>query len=53
MFNILEKRVAAAFASSIESLYGVTAPVQTEQPKQSSFGEIARELSEVFVERQD
>src|SRR5580658_8713491 len=41
MFNILEKRIAAAFASKIEALYGVTAPVQTEQPRQSSFGEIA------------
>ncbi|MGD1091889.1 MAG: arginine--tRNA ligase [Bryobacteraceae bacterium] len=41
MFNILEKRIAAAFASRIEALYGVTAPVQTEQPRQSSFGEIA------------
>jgi arginyl-tRNA synthetase len=41
MFNVLEKRIAAEFAARIESLYGVTAPVQTEQPKQSSFGEIA------------
>jgi arginyl-tRNA synthetase len=41
MFNVLEKRIAAEFASRIESLYGVTTPVQTEQPKQSAFGEIA------------
>jgi arginyl-tRNA synthetase len=41
MFNVLEKRIAAVFGSRIEALYGVTAPVQTEQPKQSSFGEIA------------
>src|SRR5580704_9601250 len=41
MFNVLEKRIAADFAARIESLYSVTAPVQTEQPKQSSFGEIA------------
>ena len=41
MFHLLEKRIAGAFASRIESLYGVETPVQTEQPKQSSFGEIA------------
>ncbi len=41
MFHLLEKRIAEAFAARIESLYGVTAPTQTEQPKQSSFGEIA------------
>jgi arginyl-tRNA synthetase len=41
MFHLLEKRIAEAFAARIESLYGVTAPAQTEQPKQSSFGEIA------------
>jgi arginyl-tRNA synthetase len=41
MFHILEKRVADAFAQRIEALYGVAMPAQTEQPKQSSFGEIA------------
>jgi len=41
MFHLLEKRVAEAFASRIEQLYGVAGPAQTEQPKQSSFGEIA------------
>src|SRR5712671_3273185 len=41
MFHLLEKRIAEAFASRIESLYGVAAPAQTEQPKLSSFGEIA------------
>ena len=41
MFHLLEKRIAEAFASRIESLYGVTGPVQTEQPKQPAFGEIA------------
>ena len=41
MFHLLEKRIAEAFASRIESLYGVAGPAQTEQPKQSSFGEIA------------
>src|SRR5260221_1079047 len=41
MFHLLEKRIAEAFASRIDEAYGITAPVQTEQPKQSSFGEIA------------
>src|SRR6516225_1549276 len=41
MFHVLEKRVANAIASRIESLYGNAGAVQTEQPKQSSFGEIA------------
>jgi len=41
MFHLLEKRIAEAFASRIESLYGVAGPAQTEQPKQPSFGEIA------------
>jgi arginyl-tRNA synthetase len=41
MFHILETRIAEAIAARIESLYGLKTPVQTEQPKQSSFGEIA------------
>ena len=41
MFHLLEKRIADAFASRVQSLYGISVPVQTEQPKQSSFGEIA------------
>jgi len=41
MFHVLEKRIAGAIASRIKSQYGVETPVQTEQPKQSSFGEIA------------
>src|SRR5580698_8087146 len=41
MFSLLEKRIAEAFAARIASVYGLTVPVQTEQPKQSSFGEIA------------
>src|SRR5450432_2679407 len=41
MFHLLEKRIAEAFGSRIAALYQVTTPVQTEQPKQSSFGEIA------------
>ncbi len=41
MFHLLEKRIAEAFGSRMEALYGITTPVQTEQPKQASFGEIA------------
>jgi len=41
MFHLLEKRIAEAFGSRIETLFGVTTPTQTEQPKQSSFGEIS------------
>jgi arginyl-tRNA synthetase len=41
MFHLLEQRIAEAFASRIESLYGLKVAVQTEQPKQASFGEIA------------
>jgi arginyl-tRNA synthetase len=41
MFQLLEKRIGEAFASRIEALYGIAGATQTEQPKQSSFGEIA------------
>src|SRR5579862_9428701 len=41
MFHVLEKRIAGAVASRIKSVYGIETPVQTEQPKQASFGEIA------------
>src|SRR5947209_11932212 len=41
MFHILEKRIADAVSARIESLYGLKIPVQTEQPKQASFGEVA------------
>ena len=41
MFHLLERRIAEAFASRIQTLYQLTAPVQTEQPKQPSFGEFA------------
>jgi arginyl-tRNA synthetase len=41
MFHFLEKRIAEAFAAKIDALYGVAGPVQTEQPKQPAFGEIA------------
>ena len=41
MFHLLEKRIADAFSARIQSLYGIETPVQIEQPKQSSFGEMA------------
>jgi arginyl-tRNA synthetase len=41
MFHVLEKRIAEAVSSRVSSLYGLTVAVQTEQPKQASFGEIA------------
>jgi arginyl-tRNA synthetase len=41
MYQLIEKRIAQAFAARISSLYGIEGPVQTEQPKQSSFGELA------------
>jgi len=41
MFPILEKRIAEAISARIRSLYGVETLVQIEQPKQSSFGELA------------
>jgi len=41
MFQLLEKRIGQAFASRIEALYGVSGAMQTEEPKQPAFGEIA------------
>ncbi|MGA3189837.1 MAG: arginine--tRNA ligase [Bryobacteraceae bacterium] len=41
MFHLLEKRIASAISSRIQSLYGIETAVQIEQPKQSSFGELA------------
>jgi arginyl-tRNA synthetase len=41
MFHLLEKKIAEAVASRVQALFHVDAPVQTEQPKQTSFGEIA------------
>jgi arginyl-tRNA synthetase len=41
MFPILEKRIAEAISARIRALYGVETQVQIEQPKQSSFGELA------------
>jgi arginyl-tRNA synthetase len=41
MFDLFEKRIAEVFRARVKALYGVDALVQTEQPKQSSFGEIS------------
>ncbi len=41
MFPILEKRIAEAISARIRTLYGIETAVQIEQPKQSSFGELA------------
>jgi arginyl-tRNA synthetase len=41
MFHLLEKRIASAISTRIQTLYGVETAVQIEQPKQSSFGELA------------
>src|SRR5215467_4992153 len=41
MFHVLEKRIASAFSKPIADLYNVQSNVQTEQPKQAAFGEIA------------
>ncbi len=41
MFHVLEKRIAEAVGSRLKTLYGIDGPVQVEQPKQASFGEIA------------
>ncbi|MEP6962808.1 MAG: arginine--tRNA ligase [Acidobacteriota bacterium] len=41
MFHLQERHIADAFAACLKSLYNVDTPVTTEQPKQSSFGEVA------------
>lgn len=41
MFQDIEKRAAAAFEAQLKSKFNVDAPVSLEQPKQSSFGELA------------
>lgn len=41
MFHLIEKRIADAFAAKLTAQYGIAGPVQIEQPKQSSFGELA------------
>jgi arginyl-tRNA synthetase len=41
MFHLLEKRIASTISARIQTLYGIETSVQIEQPKQSSFGELA------------
>ncbi len=41
MFHVLEKRISEAVSARIAALYGIEFAVQTEQPKQASFGEVA------------
>ena len=41
MFHIVEKNIAAHIAEHVRSRFGVETPVALEQPKQSSFGELA------------
>jgi arginyl-tRNA synthetase len=41
VFHILESRIAARVSEFLHTQYGADAPVNLEQPKQSSFGELA------------
>ncbi|HYP14969.1 MAG TPA: arginine--tRNA ligase [Bryobacteraceae bacterium] len=41
MFHLLEKQVLRAFSDHIRARYGAEVPVTVEQPKQTSFGELA------------
>ena len=41
MFHILENRIASRVSEYLRAQYGAGAPVSLEQPKQSSFGELA------------
>ncbi|MBL8215086.1 MAG: arginine--tRNA ligase [Bryobacterales bacterium] len=41
MFHVLESRIQSAFSDYLKVRYGLDITVVTEQPKQSSFGEIA------------
>ena len=41
MFHLLEKTIAERVSAHVRDRYGVEAPVTLEQPKQSSFGELA------------
>jgi arginyl-tRNA synthetase len=41
MFHLIEERIVDAFAAKLSAHFGVTGPIQIEQPKQSSFGELA------------
>ena len=41
MFHLVEQRVAQRFADVVRAKHGVESPVSLEQPRQSSFGELA------------
>ena len=41
MFHVIEKALAARVSEHVRTRYGVETPVTLEQPKQSSFGELA------------
>lgn len=41
MFHLVEQRVAQRFAELVRAKHGVETPVSLEQPRQSSFGELA------------
>ncbi|MCE5307382.1 MAG: arginine--tRNA ligase [Acidobacteriales bacterium] len=41
MFLLIEKRIGEAVSAYLRERYGLDTPASTEQPKQSSFGEIA------------
>src|SRR5579862_6781271 len=41
MFHLLEKRIALEVGATIGELFDISTEVETEQPKQASFGEIS------------
>jgi hypothetical protein len=41
VFHNLEKQLQTAFRERVRATYGVEADIAIEQPKQSSFGELA------------
>lgn len=41
VFHVLESRIQSTFESFVKARYGTDLPVLTEQPKQTSFGELA------------
>ena len=45
MFHLIEQRVAQRFAELVRAKHGVESPVSLEQPRQSSFGELAVPLA--------
>jgi len=45
VFHLIEQRVAQRFAELVRAKHGVESPVSLEQPRQSSFGELAVPLA--------